>query len=144
MTREEFVKKWGSRLREAPPDTADYVAWCLFYTESQKHPFLSNAELIECARDWILTDRKSVTATTEYARHLIWDRCYYCRGPAHVDYMLKDEIWLALGMKKGSMEGVLCLDCANTRLGRKLTSNDFQPFIINEKAKSLLGLNDEV
>lgn len=37
------------------------------------------------------------------------------------DYALRDELWKTYGV-----EGVLCIGCLETRLGRKLTPEDFK------------------
>lgn len=42
-------------------------------------------------------------------------------------YMVLPEVWAASGL--GSHDGMLCLDCLETRLGRPLTGADFNPDI---------------
>jgi hypothetical protein len=46
-------------------------------------------------------------------------------------YMVKDEVWAA-AWPKGSKREFLCIGCLETRLGRRLTSDDFTDATINE------------
>ena len=60
-------------------------------------------------------------------------------------YMLKDELWNKINPER---EGMLCIDCAERRLGRKLTPSDFADLPVNtlefgsksERLRSRLGL----
>lgn len=49
-----------------------------------------------------------------------------CKHPE--PYGVSDELWAAAGM----VEGVLCLDCLQKRIGRDLTIFDFTNYPINE------------
>lgn len=67
MTPIEFVTKWTPYLKDSAPqnkDTVDsnYIAWCLFFlNEVSVSPFLTDAELLECAHDWASTGNTSET-----------------------------------------------------------------------------------
>ena len=45
----------------------------------------------------------------------------------HEYYMLTDALWAQIGMD----EGMLCIGCVESRLGRRLVPNDFPPYPIN-------------
>lgn len=42
-------------------------------------------------------------------------------------YMIRDELWMAAGMR----DGFLCIRCLENRLGRRLTPEDFTKVPIN-------------
>jgi hypothetical protein len=57
-------------------------------------------------------------------------------------YILRDEVWLSANPKR---EGMLCIGCVETRIGRRLTPEDFTDVPINrddkgwQKSKRLLS-----
>lgn len=54
--------------------------------------------------------------------------CNVDTGKAHEHYMLKDEVWLSV---VDSIVGMLCIDCIEKRLGRKLNKTDFNDSHVN-------------
>jgi hypothetical protein len=48
--------------------------------------------------------------------------------------MIHDEIWEKLDMPAETGGHYLCIGCAESRLGRELTSEDFSPAWINRPA----------
>jgi hypothetical protein len=54
-------------------------------------------------------------------------------------FICKDEVWAAAGMTPGKISpnhelvggGFLCVGCIETRLGRRLTIDDFKPIVIS-------------
>jgi hypothetical protein len=54
-------------------------------------------------------------------------------------YMVKDEVWAAAWLKRSKRE-FLCIGCLETRLGRRLTSDDFIDAPINQFQENALGL----
>lgn len=60
-------------------------------------------------------------------------RCLDCKvdtGKISEYYMLKDEIWLNIFPSKF---GMLCVGCAEARLGRQLAPADFNDSYLNKK-----------
>ena len=58
--------------------------------------------------------------------------CVDCDVDTYVNehfYMLQDELWARIAP---DVDGMLCLDCAEKRLGRPLNSSDFSQMPINE------------
>jgi hypothetical protein len=66
-----------------------------------------------------------------------WKRC---RKPGtHEQFIVKDEIWAAAGMKPGKRNpktrelvggGFLCVGCFEKRLGRRLSAADINPITL--------------
>ena len=54
--------------------------------------------------------------------------CGVNTADAHEYYMVKDNIWLKAHPKD---DGMLCIACLETRLGRVLTCNDFTDAPVN-------------
>jgi len=57
--------------------------------------------------------------------------CLDCKidtGKAYEHYMLIDKIWSKI---HNSNKGMLCIGCAETRLGRRLNSGDFKDCHVN-------------
>lgn len=54
-------------------------------------------------------------------------------------YMLKDDLWLKIN---GKDEGMLCMDCVEEKLGRKLEASDISPCFLtlfeNEYTKDIM------
>jgi hypothetical protein len=46
------------------------------------------------------------------------------------DYILRDPVWAATGLEPDG--GMLCVDCVETRLGRRLQPEDFSDVYINQ------------
>ena len=46
-------------------------------------------------------------------------------------YMVNDCLWLSAGMKIGAANGMLCIGCLESRLGRLLNPKDFRPLLLN-------------
>jgi hypothetical protein len=73
--------------------------------------------------------------------------CVDCKGCTYDNdeyYMVHDDLWQTAGMD----QGMLCIGCLETRLGRRLDSRDFTHYPINtspafkrsERLKSRLGI----
>jgi len=60
-----------------------------------------------------------VTAYTESAG--VWWKCQDCGKPNFEMFWLKDAVWLKI---MPNFNGLLCLDCCEKRLGRKVTNAD--------------------
>ena len=59
----------------------------------------------------------------------------------NVGYMLKNELWrMIINNEDGSRDGLLCIICAQLRLGRKVEPSDFTPAPINLREGSVLWL----
>jgi len=59
--------------------------------------------------------------------------CLDCKidtGKVNEFYMLKDEIWFSI---HNSKEGMLCIDCLEKRLKRKLVKTDFNDSFVNKQ-----------
>lgn len=57
--------------------------------------------------------------------------CSVCEQPTdHEYYMVKHHIW-----KEAGSNPYCCIGCLEERLGRKLTSEDFLPCLLNEHIK---------
>lgn len=54
--------------------------------------------------------------------------CHVDTGKIGEHYMLKDDVWLTI---HGSKNGMICLGCVEKRLGRCLTSDDFNDSHVN-------------
>lgn len=57
--------------------------------------------------------------------------CLDCRidtGRIHEHYFIETSLWLSA---VGSIVGMLCIGCLETRLGRQLVANDFPDVTIN-------------
>ena len=71
--------------------------------------------------------------------------CVDCHKEIKVDtkdyYMVHDNIWEE-GVQEEERENLLCLDCLEKRLGRKLEIKDFNNYPVNEPIKSEL-MNEE-
>jgi hypothetical protein len=61
--------------------------------------------------------------------------CFDCEMDIPQNYMVHDEVWELAGL--ASNGGLLCFDCLENRLGRKLTIDDFSDKPIN--AEILFG-----
>ncbi len=55
--------------------------------------------------------------------------CHIDTGKANEYYYLKQDIW---GKIHNSIWGMLCIGCAEARLGRQLTKDDFTDATINK------------
>lgn len=95
--------------------------------------------------NWI-ADKKYFKAT----KKSIW-KCMECHintlGTKHY-YMLKDDLWKKITSKsfKGHRhsKGMLCLNCVEKRLGRRLSPQDFDLTIpVNEDIISVINNRDE-
>lgn len=66
--------------------------------------------------------------------------CLRCTNELEHYYMVWDNIWNQAVIET---RGMLCFNCLEKRLGRKLTLLDFPPYPVNEYhiEKLLLGLN---
>jgi len=66
-----------------------------------------------------------------------WKKLFICRDcgintlEINEYYMLKNDIWLQIN--GGHLKGILCIDCAEKRLGRMTTPNDFNDYPINDQ-----------
>jgi len=75
-----------------------------------------------------------------------WWKCLSCKKSCYDDnkdyYMLKDEVWKSIHPQ---VKGMLCMDCCEKKLGRKLIASDIHPCPlttdINQYTRSIL-LND--
>lgn len=56
--------------------------------------------------------------------------CDLCRNGELEMYMVLDTVWAAAGM--GKSKGFLHLSCLETRLGRRLSKDDFPKYVINK------------
>jgi len=55
--------------------------------------------------------------------------CVHCGGkPWTSDYMLKDSVWSEAGLKPRDL---CCIQCAEVKLGRDFTINDFADVPVN-------------
>ena len=63
----------------------------------------------------------------EYPEFLCVDCGYNTIGDEY--YMVHDEVWQAAGMD----EGMLCVGCLETRLGRMLGADDFPRVPVNDE-----------
>jgi hypothetical protein len=65
--------------------------------------------------------------------------CGWRRPGFNIGYMLNDDLWNELiGNEKG--DGLLCIICAQLRLGRKLVPSDFKPVQLNLREKGILWM----
>ena len=59
----------------------------------------------------------------------------------NVGYMLNDDLWTEIiDNENGSDEGLLCIICAQLRLGRKLVPADFAPAPLNLRERGILSM----
>jgi len=68
--------------------------------------------------------------------------CIDCKKHTDNDkdwYFLRNELWDSLG----GGEGMLCIDCLEKRLKRKVTKSDFDDVAINQKNKFIQSLPEE-
>ena len=62
------------------------------------------------------------------------EKCMDCGKNTFKDpvdyYMLKDKVWLSINPKD---LGMLCMDCCEKRLGRKIVKADILPCVLTEE-----------
>lgn len=58
--------------------------------------------------------------------------CNLDTGKAGEHYFIRDEVWHRTGLDK---IGMLCVECAETRIGRVLVAADFTDCYLNTSAK---------
>lgn len=71
----------------------------------------------------------------ELWRHLSWDLCLDCHlhtTEAGEYYMVHDSIWLTVQPHE---QGMLCVGCLESRLGRQLTESDFTTAPVNAPSR---------
>lgn len=61
-------------------------------------------------------------------RKFLCKDCKIDTGKIGEHYMLKDSVWYSV---YPSQEGMLCINCIEKRLGRKLNKNDFNNSYVN-------------
>jgi hypothetical protein len=71
-----------------------------------------------CTREWHAAPERTRCLDHENAHCLDHER------RRHEMYMLKDEVWTLTEL--GHWDGVLCVECAERRLGRALTRDDYR------------------
>jgi hypothetical protein len=84
----------------------------------------------EC-QEWY-TEREITALALEAIRLLRQELCSYCgENTILLDeyYMVRDDLW----DRYGACDGMLCIGCLETRLGRKLTPADFNDIPLNFK-----------
>jgi hypothetical protein len=57
--------------------------------------------------------------------------CQDCKEDRPTSFMVKDDIWVEAGMKKGG-GGTLCFQCFELRLGREVESNELSLARVND------------
>jgi len=100
----------------------------------------AEAELPPSARAHIAQLRSPLRAVFDlgystWADFLRYRVCAECQAPCHESYMVRDEVWAAVGMPQ---EGVLHVACLERRLGRALTPEDLTAAPVNEMARRLV------
>lgn len=54
--------------------------------------------------------------------------CMDCRQADPMSFWVEDDVWQAAGLNRG----IICIPCFETRVGRKLTIQDFKPVPMND------------
>jgi hypothetical protein len=62
--------------------------------------------------------------------------CTIDTGKAGEHYMLVDTTWTLTGLGKF---GMLCIECVETRIGRKLTASDFNNSYLNKPRTGIIS-----
>ena len=59
----------------------------------------------------------------------------------NIGYMLKNKLWRkVIDNEDGSTRGLLCITCAQLRLGRKVKPSDFKPVPLNLRQGGILDM----
>ena len=67
--------------------------------------------------------------------------CGRSRPSFNMGYMLENKLWIEIiNNKDGSTRGLLCIICAQLRLGRKVKPSDFKPVPLNLKQGGILDM----
>ena len=65
--------------------------------------------------------------------------CGWKQTGFNIGYMLNDDLWNGIiGNEEG--KGLLCIICAQLRLGRKLVPSDFSPVKLNLRERGILWM----
>ncbi len=63
------------------------------------------------------------------------------RTSFNISYMLKNKLWKKIiNNKDGSSKGILCIICAQLRLGRKVKPSDFKDVPLNLRDRGMLWM----
>jgi len=69
----------------------------------------------------IATEEQSVEIYPKSKRHT---ECVDCKGKGEA-FFIKNELWYKY-IPKSKQKGIICLNCLEKRMGRKLKKSDFQ------------------
>jgi hypothetical protein len=143
---EEFVALWDNVLQTVYLKTSPTCVAEKEAVEAWLHTTMNPLEYIRFVADphkatnWIARGQKAREKRWEKwirtQENLESFRCMDCDLSTFNEYyMVKNDIWNAAIKDKKDLERMLCIQCLENRLGRKLSRVDFPDFPINNDPK---------